>query len=42
VADPDVSMLSVVLQELRNLAQSGGWRETELGGLTPWTASPAY
>ena len=35
VADPDVSMLSVALQELRNLAQSGGWRETELGGLTP-------
>ena len=35
VADPDVSMLSVALQELRNLAQSGGWSETELGGLIP-------
>jgi len=37
VADPDVSMLSVALQELRNLAQSGGWSETELGGLRAGT-----
>ena len=35
VAEPDVSMLSVAMQELRNLAQTGGWSETELGGLAP-------
>ena len=35
VADPDVAMLSVALQELRNLAQSGGWGETDPGGSAP-------
>ncbi|WP_165968284.1 NAD-glutamate dehydrogenase domain-containing protein [Saccharopolyspora elongata] len=32
-AEPDVSMLSVALQELRNLAQSGGGNAAELDGL---------
>ena len=35
VADPDVAMLSVALQELRNLAQGGGWGENGLAGLAP-------
>jgi glutamate dehydrogenase len=35
VTEPDVSMLSVAMQELRILAQAGGWNAAELGGLSP-------
>ncbi|MCI2424193.1 NAD-glutamate dehydrogenase [Saccharopolyspora sp. K220] len=32
--EPDIAMLSVALQELRNLAQSGGGNQTELNGMS--------
>jgi len=35
VNEPDVPMLSVALQEVRNLVQASGWNSAELDGLFP-------